>query len=473
MSDLNSSDLNDLFKKAAENYPLRTDSADWEKIARALDEEDRDAGAVPEFAGESGRTRTRSPLLLLLLPFLVVGYFMFHNSGSNGKTADHITKETSPVMRGLQHNPVSEKTENSYSDSVSNLRKSAGAPAAATKSAILSDNKNRPSSNVKSLTAKSQLTVPNASPETRAVTNPKAAFSKRYRNGRKKNIVSRYTDRKHTDRIRSNKSLTETSSASDETNFAEPNQAATAVQTDKHTFGLPGLWALSAEDKNKRAGFIKKPSAARADSNSIVKQKKRSSTAHYFYAGVLVAPDISTVKFQSVKCAGVTGGILLGYHFSRRFSVESGAYLDIKKYYSKGEYFSTKNVSNLNGVDLLNVNGNCSMIEVPVNIRYDMTTGNKHTFFATAGLSTYFMFHQSYSYEYYVSGWTGNNTYSYVKGMQNWFSIVNASIGYEHELGKIGKLRIEPYLRIPMSGMGTGSLPILSSGLNLGLIRKF
>jgi hypothetical protein len=52
------------------------------------------------------------------------------------------------------------------------------------------------------------------------------------------------------------------------------------------------------------------------------------------------------------------------------------------------------------------------------------------------------------------------------------FSIVDLSIGYEQKLGKIGNLRIEPYLRIPLSGIGTGDLSILSAGLNLGITRR-
>jgi hypothetical protein len=50
---------------------------------------------------------------------------------------------------------------------------------------------------------------------------------------------------------------------------------------------------------------------------------------------------------------------------------------------------------------------------------------------------------------------------------------LNFSAGYEQYLGKLGSLRIEPYLRIPLAGMGTGNLPITSAGLNIGITRQF
>ena len=472
MSDLNSSDLNDLFKKAAENYPLRTDSADWDKIARALDEEDRDAGAVPELIEESGRSRKRYLLLLLLLPMLVVGYLTFRNTGNNAGTATRdADREQKNVLRSAGHDAGTAATAGSARDIPSSLSQDAKAASAGQTPETTSANTGGSSTGLKDKKGmpSGYNELNGTSPDQLAATDPKAAYV--HRTGSFRNAQAR--SRQPNQQRRGFDAAGSQDGLSAEDKLFTENTKPLSVQTNPYTAGLPGLWELTTADDDLRAGFVKKPAAAKADSSAVAKQKKKSPATRYFYGGVLAAPDISTVKFQSVKGVGVTAGLLLGYRFSKRLSVETGAYLDVKKYYSKGEYFSKKNVSNLNGVDLLNVNGDCSMIEVPVNIRYNIHNGHKNTFFATTGLSTYFMFHQSYNYEYYVNGWTGDNKYDYNKGMQNWFSIVNVSVGYEHELGKIGSLRVEPYLRIPLSGMGTGSLPILSSGLNLGLIRKF
>jgi hypothetical protein len=92
--------------------------------------------------------------------------------------------------------------------------------------------------------------------------------------------------------------------------------------------------------------------------------------------------------------------------------------------------------------------------------------------FATAGLSTYLMSREKYTYQFETSWGTGDSSWNIRQPSQYWFSIVNLSVGFEQRIGKIGNLRLEPYVRVPLSGIGTGSLPILSGGVNIGLTRQ-
>ena len=45
------------------------------------------------------------------------------------------------------------------------------------------------------------------------------------------------------------------------------------------------------------------------------------------------------------------------------------------------------------------------------------------------------------------------------------------SAGYEHKIGKSNYMRIEPYIQIPLKGMGVGSMPMISSGLRIGITK--
>ncbi|HZE83534.1 MAG TPA: hypothetical protein VE035_04455, partial [Puia sp.] len=119
------------------------------------------------------------------------------------------------------------------------------------------------------------------------------------------------------------------------------------------------------------------------------------------------------------------------------------------------------------------VDGSCNMIEIPLNARYNLNTSEKRRWFATGGLTSYLMYREAYSYELEYSGTTWPKSVTYHNPSQSWFSQIGLSIGYEEKLGKIGSLRLEPYLRIPLAGIGTGSLPITSAGLNIGLTHKF
>jgi opacity protein-like surface antigen len=202
------------------------------------------------------------------------------------------------------------------------------------------------------------------------------------------------------------------------------------------------------------------------------KAKSPSKTSHG-YIGVLGAPDFSTVKYQAIKGVGTTFGLLLGYSFNDRWAVESGVYLDRKRYYTEGEYFNTKNVST-NYNTLLNVDGTCNMWEIPLNVRYNFNTNERMKWFATAGLSTYLMSNENYAYQ--DQPWPGgpvtDGYWKIKKPSQYLFSVVNLSAGFEQRIGKIGNLRLEPYVRLPLSGIGTGRLPIMSAGLNIGFTRR-
>lgn len=191
-----------------------------------------------------------------------------------------------------------------------------------------------------------------------------------------------------------------------------------------------------------------------------------------FYVGLMAAPDLSTIKFQSIKGTGTTYGVLLGYSWNSRWAVETGLYLDRKKYYTDGEYFDKKGYPWLNYVDKLKVNGICNMLELPVNVRYNLGLGEKTKWFATAGLSTYFMSKQYYDYTGWYNGAAHDWSVTNKEPLEYWFSIINLSIGYEQKLGKIGNLRIEPTVRVPLAGVGTGKLSIMSTGLNIGITRK-
>ncbi|HTI93895.1 MAG TPA: outer membrane beta-barrel protein, partial [Puia sp.] len=210
------------------------------------------------------------------------------------------------------------------------------------------------------------------------------------------------------------------------------------------------------------------------DSSKVKPKASSKQKSSFLYAGLMAAPDLSTVKFQSMKGVGTTYSLLLGYQFNKRWAVETGVSLDRKRYYTSGEYFDTKNVHlpTWGNYTLTDVDGTCYMWEIPVNVRYNFSQTEKTKWFATAGLSTYFMTREKYDYSGVWNGSPSDSNWDIKKPSQYWFSIINLSAGYEHRLGGIGNLRIEPYLRVPLSGLGTGKLNILSTGINIGITRK-
>jgi hypothetical protein len=448
MPDMNMSDMDDLFKRAAENYPLRTDSADWDKVARALDEDDTVSAMIPSYSGRGLRNR-RYLLLLLLIPLAAIGYLGIRKSmnpagektvaGATSSPPDAVIKtdKTFPASSGGKNeNPVSVAARDNHG--VDQNHAVSGAETGAEKNLLkggigsmsAGEKGNRLAGN-----GSGQMTVDAG----HSATADQAALAEASGTGTVNNPVS----------------------------------TGTGEEASLKMIRLPGIVSFGGLP-DQRTAFVHGNQGSTGSNlvNGAPKQTAKKDSHSRFYVGLLVAPDISTVKFQSVKGVGITAGALLGYRLSSRISLETGLYYDSKKYYTKGEYFSKKNMNGwLNNVDLLDVNGACNMLEVPVNLRYNVLITKKSTWFATTGLSSYFIFKEAYNYSYVYNGYAGESKHTYNNPSQNWFSIINFTAGYEHTIGKVGNLRLEPYLRIPLSGMGTGSLPIFSSGLNVGITR--
>lgn len=191
-----------------------------------------------------------------------------------------------------------------------------------------------------------------------------------------------------------------------------------------------------------------------------------------FEFGLTGGPDLSTVKFGPVYKTGYIVGVQIGYRFNNRWSVNAGA-LHTKKYYkAEGKDFHYK--TNWPGPwELKEVEGHCTMWEIPVNFRYDFSFNNKRRWFASTGLSTYLMDKEDYTLYYsnpagspYPRPFPNDSNSNYL------FSIWNLSLGMERSLGSHFSLQAEPYLRVPLKGLGTGSMRMTSYGIFFTLKYK-
>src|SRR4030095_8942403 len=94
-------------------------------------------------------------------------------------------------------------------------------------------------------------------------------------------------------------------------------------------------------------------------------------------------------------------------------------------------------------------------------------------FFAAAGTVSNIVHREQYNYEYEKNGQQIEGFKKYYKSAENLFSNIQLSAGYEKTIGAIGTVRVEPYYRIPLNGIGRSDLPVTSAGINIGLIKYF
>ena len=406
--------MEELLRQAAENYPLNTDSANWEDLRSRMN--NRNAESVSK-----EKDNRRWLLLLLLLP-LAFGIYRYVPFG------------------GTKHQP---------------------------------DNGNQPVEKKTALqpASTSQPVITNQQVPAQAEKINTPAYQPA--NTIAKNIS--FTPRRSTKPLLHAQINREPDQASTDQNNIPPlndnkEKPAPVVVTGGNETGVEKIIGEKVAEPQKDVTANKElPS----NDNPAAAKKGRSKSAkdHFVYAGIVGGPDLSLIKFQELRKAGVNIGILTGYQMNR-WSVEAG-FLWNKKYYgSKGEYFSTKKINLPSTAKIMQVEGNCKMTEIPVSVQYTFIAGKKSKWKADAGISSYFMKQETYKYTIVSTG----QPYPYKKTYNNDSSFTlataNAGISYNRQLGRGIQLRLEPYVKIPLKGVGIGSLPITSLGINVALTKK-
>ncbi|HVG16169.1 MAG TPA: outer membrane beta-barrel protein, partial [Chitinophagaceae bacterium] len=202
------------------------------------------------------------------------------------------------------------------------------------------------------------------------------------------------------------------------------------------------------------------------------KEVKRNTNKRGAYAGVLLGPDFSAVQSSKSKGVGYSAGLIVGYNFSNSISLETGIYWDRKRYATTGKNFSTAKFNWPSHTNLLSISGYCDMIEIPLTVRFKHKAGNSGNVFAAAGASSYIMKKEDYQYKTERYGLYYSGKKSYANGSTHLMPVVHFSAGYERTLGGIGNIRIEPYLKLPVAGVGIGDMSLKSAGVYLGITRS-
>jgi hypothetical protein len=420
-------DMDDLFRRAAENYPLDTSNADWNKVLTALQNEN----GQQKPSKKSGNGRFLWLLLLLPLGFLCNRLY------SPGNESKNISSESAVSTSASLNSSANSHTSNT-------MRPETNKTANSNANADL---------NGTDLDLNGGIAVGSTSGFT------------------SKNLIKKTTSNSDYSAKPASTFMLTSSGIGDNQEVSKATAELFVADRPGHiNYPIDGLF--SKENFSPVVpGRLPVPIANPAQPG----KKQLPSKEKGFYAGFTAGMDITTVKFQKIVDKGASYGLLLGYQINKKWSIESGVSWDKKYYYSDGKYYNTAKLQLPYNTKVTEVTGDCKMIEVPLNVRYTIASSKLSSWFAVAGASSYLMKGEDYSYVYYYgsSGTYVTHYKEYNSSSRNLFSVVQLSGGYTRSIGKIGDLRFEPYLKLPLTGMGAGDLPLLSGGLQVGFIKKF
>lgn len=206
-------------------------------------------------------------------------------------------------------------------------------------------------------------------------------------------------------------------------------------------------------------------------SNFILKEELEDSATHKskWAIAAFVSGDFSATGLSGFTKPGTLYGLNVEYFVNERWSLMTGFGYSNKVYSALGTEYEAPNWTQGVSYALNSVDAVCKVIDIPVNFRRYLETKKDHRFFTSAGLSSYLMLREDYQYDYNGNHPAWPTEWSLKNKNQHYLGILNFSVGYEKPLTDRLALGLEPFFKLPLTGIGAGEVKFLSFGANLAI----
>jgi hypothetical protein len=188
----------------------------------------------------------------------------------------------------------------------------------------------------------------------------------------------------------------------------------------------------------------------------------------------VAAPDLNFVGHNRKAARDLQMGVLAEYRFLRRFTIQSGVLRSVKKYTASASDYAKP--AHWYGPKYESVDAVCTVLDIPVNLRFDVLLNDRRRWFISSGVSSYVMQKENYEYNYPAGVKPSQARYKEWSGSTGFhrFSHLNVSVGYERNFRSDGPLRrfswqVEPFLKSPLSKLGYGQIRLTSTGVFFSL----
>ena len=249
--------------------------------------------------------------------------------------------------------------------------------------------------------------------------------------------------------------------------------AVLAKPNELHLLAIqPGQWPSSFPLTNRPVAAVPTPVQYQPLTAEPISQRG-------LMIGFVVSPDLSAVGLHNFARPGTNVGAMLEYRLAPRWSVQAGVLRSTKIYNAQlSDYTWT---GKRWAVIPDGVVGQCAMLDIPLNLRYDFvrhsrTNGQQpDRWFVSGGATTYVILNEEYTYNY---AWPNNPAIKF----RNWrvdstsrygFSQLNLSVGFERTFSRRLSWQVEPFIKVPLKGVGFYKIDLLSTGAFLSLRYKF
>jgi hypothetical protein len=209
------------------------------------------------------------------------------------------------------------------------------------------------------------------------------------------------------------------------------------------------------------------PQIAPNQSAYINKAKAKSAYAYkpQFALSVLASSDKNGVNsFQQGK-PGNNAGLLFSVGLSKKLTISAGAIYSAKQYMTDFADYHTDYQFTTNPKSVL---ADCKMFDIPINIDYQLYNKHRNKISVGTGFSSYLMLNENYQFNY-AGNAIGPSKYNVPNPDKYLFSIVNIQATYTRQINSKVGLTFEPYMKLPISAVGSSEVRLQSTGVAVGL----
>ncbi len=207
---------------------------------------------------------------------------------------------------------------------------------------------------------------------------------------------------------------------------------------------------------------------------------KSSELSSKWALSLALSPDVNSVKGIDNGQVGMSLGMGVSYRLGKTLSLSTGVY------YSKKLYSADKTSYKAVGKPFATwasyskqIDADCRVIDVPLNISMRLSNKTQNKLYATAGMSSYIMLSEKYDFVYNNPSPaypTGRREYTVRNENKHLLSVVNLGLALERPLSNQVSLVVQPYAKLPLTGIGQGKTELKSFGvgfrLNYSLKKK-
>ncbi|UYZ63030.1 hypothetical protein [Hymenobacter weizhouensis] len=213
------------------------------------------------------------------------------------------------------------------------------------------------------------------------------------------------------------------------------------------------------------------PRPAPADSIRQPEAAPQLPKAPVYRVGVALVggPEAAQIPGGPAARLGGTLGVQVDVRLAPRWRVRAGVQRSVKRYAARQQDYNPPPNYWTQRYVIDQVDANCRITEIPLELRYDAVVRAGHTWYATGGVTSVLMRNERYAYHYERNGQYVVSSWSLPRGSEAAARFLRVGAGYEHRLNGRWGVQAEPFLNVPLGGVGFGKVRFTSGGLLLGL----